>query len=67
MRLSEYLALQKIKPSEFARRIEVSRAAVARYISGDRFPEPSVLIRIRDVTDGDVTPDDFLSEVEAAE
>jgi transcriptional regulator with XRE-family HTH domain len=60
MRLAEYLESSKISPAEFSRLIGVSPAAVSRYASGRRFPEPSVLVRIRAATDGAVTADDFL-------
>lgn len=46
--------------AEFAASIGVSRQAVHRYKTGDRVPEWAVLGRIKDITNGMVTPDDFL-------
>eukprot|EP00752_Nemacystus_decipiens_P016921 g15149.t1 len=62
MKLSDYLITQELSPAEFARRIEVGRMSVHRYISGERFPRPEVLARIHQETSGQVTPNDFLAQ-----
>lgn len=66
MNLAKYLAENGIKPAAFSREINVSRAAVSRYVSG-RVPKGEILQRIRTVTKGKVTPNDFLPQAEAAE
>ncbi|MEM6259412.1 MAG: helix-turn-helix transcriptional regulator [Planctomycetota bacterium] len=63
MKLSDYLITQQLGPAEFARRIGVGRMSVHRYISGERFPRPDVLARIARETAGQVTPNDFLTQV----
>lgn len=61
MRLSDYLSDRpEITDADFAERIGVSRQALWRYKSGDRRPEWDVLAKISEVTNGEVTPNDFL-------
>lgn len=60
MRLSEYLANQKISDSEFARRVGVSHSLVHRWKSGEKRPSMETASRIRDATGGAVTADDFM-------
>lgn len=60
MQLAAYLEREKISDSEFANRIGVSRQAVHRYKSGDRFPERPVLAGISEATGGAVTANDFV-------
>lgn len=62
MKLTDYLASQSISDADFANVIGVSRQAVHRYKTGERAPEWPVLAKIRDATDGAVTPDDFLPQ-----
>lgn len=67
MKLAEYLATKKLSQAEFARIIEASQVAVSRYASGRRMPRRDRMLKIREVTGGLVTGDDFLEGVEAAE
>jgi transcriptional regulator with XRE-family HTH domain len=60
MKLAAYLAGNQITDADFASRIGVTRQAVHRYKSGERAPEWSVLSKIKEVTSGAVSPDDFL-------
>ncbi|ACL58484.1 helix-turn-helix domain-containing protein [Methylobacterium nodulans] len=62
MKLAAYLADREIKDSDFAARIGVTRQTLWRYKSGERRPEWDVLERISRATDGQVTPNDFLSD-----
>lgn len=66
MTLADYLADRKLKDSDFAETIGVSRMTLWRYKSGDRRPEWDVLKRIVHATDGHVTPNDFLDAPDAA-
>lgn len=59
MRLSEYLAAEKIEPLEFARRLRAHHSAVYRYLEGKRIPRPAQMRRIEKLTGGKVTPADF--------
>jgi predicted transcriptional regulator len=65
MKLADFLAQKSITHTDFAALIGVSQVSVTRYIAGRRTPRPNVLQRIRDVTEGNVTANDFM--VEAAE
>lgn len=60
MQLADYLKAQGISDEDFGQAIGVTRQAVHRYKTYDRFPEKPVLTRILDVTAGAVTPNDFL-------
>jgi len=66
MKLAEYLAANKISQAEFAQAIGASQVAVSRYATGRRMPRRDHLLKIRDVTDGAVSADDFL-ETEVTE
>jgi transcriptional regulator with XRE-family HTH domain len=61
MRLTDYLSTSGVSDADFAEAIRVSRQAVHRYKHGRR-PKWSVLDRIREVTGGAVTADDFLQD-----
>jgi transcriptional regulator with XRE-family HTH domain len=59
MKLRDYLASKSITAAEFGRRIKVSQAAITRYATGDRIPEPAIMRRIASATRGAVVPNDF--------
>jgi len=67
MTLSDYLAQSGLSQAEFARAIETSQPTVSRYITGLRMPRRDHLRRIREVTGGAVTANDFVEIAEAAE
>jgi transcriptional regulator with XRE-family HTH domain len=67
MKLTDYLAAQKLSHAAFAERIGVSQAAVTRYARGARFPHRGILAKIKDATGGAVTFSDFLDAREVAE
>jgi len=62
MTLKQYLAQHNIPPDRFAGELGVSIPTIYRYLSGDRFPTPDNLRRIRDMTGGAVTANDFLDQ-----
>lgn len=66
MQLAKYLDDNEISDAAFARSIGVERQAVGRYRAGERFPEKPILLKIYEVTSGQVTANDFagLPEVE---
>jgi predicted transcriptional regulator len=66
MKLADYLAANKISQTDFAQSIGASQVAVSRYAAGRRTPRKDHLLKIREVTDGAVSANDFL-ETEAAE
>lgn len=61
MKLSKYLAANKIKPATFARQIKVHRSSVTRFCSGDRKPDLETLEKIDRATNGQVTARDFFA------
>lgn len=60
MTLRQYLALTGLTQQQFANQIRASQSAVSRYVVGLRMPKREHLLRIMEVTDGAVTPTDFL-------
>jgi uncharacterized radical SAM superfamily Fe-S cluster-containing enzyme len=59
MHLTAYLEDVKETPAAFARRINVSSVAIHRYLHKGRIPEPDVMAKIVEQTQGRVRPDDF--------
>lgn len=66
MKLADFLAQKGMTHVEFARAIGVTQVAVTRYVAGTRTPRRECMRRIRTVTGGAVTADDF-ADLEAAE
>lgn len=70
MKLHEYMAREGVSDGEFASLIGKTRMAVFRYRTERRTPTPDVMAKIAEVTNGAVTPNDFVlsvaSEGEAA-
>jgi hypothetical protein len=59
MRLQDYLSETGVTRAEFARQIGVKHISVTRYLFDGRVPEPSVMEKIIEATDGKVTANDF--------
>jgi hypothetical protein len=60
MKLAQYLIDNDITFNEFAGSIGVANGTVVhRYASGKRIPEPAVMARIVEATNGQVQPNDF--------
>lgn len=59
MKLREYLRQHGIRPEDFAKRLKVSKSAVAMWSRGDRMPRLAALQKITKATDGAVTANDF--------
>jgi transcriptional regulator with XRE-family HTH domain len=59
MNLRPYLDERKISVPEFARAIDVSTAALHRYLAGERIPRQEIMERIALATKGAVQPNDF--------
>lgn len=63
MRLDEYLNQKKgegLTEEAFASRVGLSQGQVNRLRRGASRPSFNTLVRIRDATEGQVTPDDFI-------
>jgi hypothetical protein len=67
MKLAVYLKQHRISDGDFGQMIGVTRQAVHRYKTYDRFPEKAVLALIVEATSGEVTPNDFLQVATAEE
>ncbi len=59
MTISEYLIHRDIKAAQFAIMLQTSKASVSKWINGTSVPNAAMLAKIHEVTDGDVTPNDF--------
>ena len=59
MKLSEWLEHTGTDPADFASRINTTPMSVSRYLSGKRIPDRAIMPRIKTVTGGAVTADDF--------
>lgn len=62
MNLQTWLEKNKLSPEDFAVRVGVSEGAVLKWLSGDRFPRPNSLSKIKLATGGKVTADDFVAD-----
>lgn len=58
--LRRWRLTQRLTLAALAERVGVDLSNLARYERGERMPRPAVLARIRDVTQGAVTANDFL-------
>jgi LAO/AO transport system kinase len=59
MKLQDYLIFRRIKNKTFAKLLNISPVSLSRYISGERFPEKKILIKIHNLSEGLVSPNDF--------
>lgn len=63
MKLDAYLRVHGLTSAEFARACGLSgKQLIHQYRHGLRFPTPENLRRIREITSGDVTADDFVDQ-----
>ena len=67
MKLAEYLKSRRIKRNQFAHSIGVTNGWITALCDGTGWPSREVAERIAAVTEGAVTPNDFLQVVEADE
>jgi plasmid maintenance system antidote protein VapI len=65
MNLKEWLDENGIKRSAFAKLVDVGPPTISRIIGGDRVPSRELIIRIHDVTKGEVTWKDWPSQRKA--
>lgn len=55
----KWLLEKNITIEQFAERIGVSRSQAHRYLNEGAVPRPKIMLKIFDLTNGDVTPNDF--------
>lgn len=58
-KLQLYLHNHKISQANFAINLKVTRDAISKYIRGERFPRPEIILKIEKATDGYVRPSDW--------
>jgi len=66
MKLGDFLSTQGFSVRDFAKTVNVTDAAMSRYVSGKRLPRAEIMQRIVEATEGNVQPNDFF-EREPAE
>lgn len=59
MKLSEYLSKHDISAADFAREIGVNTWTVNRYRNQARIPDKATMLKIKQVTNGEITADSF--------
>lgn len=67
MTLQEYLEAEGVTVTEFAATLGISRGTVHNWMSGLSNPTHAKIVKIREVTGGNVQPVDWFPESEAAE
>ena len=68
MKLATYMEWSETGDADMARRIGAcSQHSVKKWRLGSRVPRTRIMLRIREVTDGQVTPDDFFPSVPSRE
>lgn len=60
MRLGDWMAQEHISQDELATKLGCDRSTVTRYVGGKRRPRAGMMRRIRSVTNGAVTANDFV-------
>ena len=60
MTLKEYLDLSKSRQRDFVELTGFAPGTVSRWLSGDRVPSRSAIVRIQDITKGAVTFADWM-------
>ena len=61
MTLAEWMNVNAKTREEVAASLQVSEVSVGRYLTGARRPKPMIVLKIKAMTKGLVTADDFLS------
>ena len=60
MRFDDWMIRTGTSNAAFGKKASLSSEAVRRYRSGDRNPDPEKMRAIFDITDGEVTPNDWV-------
>jgi len=60
MKLSEWIRMNKVNKGEFAKALGIARNTLYLYERGLRQPPLDVAIRIKELTNGEVTPEDLV-------
>lgn len=66
MKLADWLKSQNMTHDDLARQLGCDRSSVTKWVGGRLPRNKDVLKRIRELTDGKVTANDFVSDEEAS-
>lgn len=66
MTLAEYLRNTGLTHSAFASKLGVSQVTVSRWVTGRRFPDHKMILKIEDATGRKVKPADWYKQETAA-
>ena len=61
MRLAEWMSMNGLNDDQLAEKVSVDRATISRIRREKHKPSWPLLVRLREVTSGAVTADDFVS------
>ncbi len=59
MTLDQYMRTNSVHEAELAEKLACSVGAVRKWLSGERLPRPEQMQKIVNITDGQVTANDF--------
>ena len=61
MTLAEFIRTRSLTDAQLAQMLNCSTGALRKWKYGERIPRPGQMRKIAEVTDGHVTPNDFLT------
>lgn len=64
MTLAEYLISKGISPTKFAAEVGVPASTITRILNGERMPRLETIQKIVAETHGDVTINDFITQID---
>jgi len=64
MKFSDWIEQERLSRSEVGRRLGISQGHISDLCAGRFWPSRSIAVRIWRLTDGAVTPNDFLTDEE---
>lgn len=59
MKLKEFIENNRITQIELAEMLGVHASAICHYVNGKRIPEPDIMRAIKNLTNGQVSANDF--------
>ncbi|MFD1199547.1 helix-turn-helix domain-containing protein [Brucella gallinifaecis] len=58
-KLKTYLKDNGLSHDAFAKEVDATQATITRYVRGDRFPTPQMIVKIAKATNGEITASDW--------
>lgn len=65
-KLGTYLKDKGLSHEAFAKEVEATQATITRYVRGDRFPTPQMIVKIAKATNGEVSASDWYEKAAGA-